>query len=183
MPHFEQKKSTQEIFQGNVFRVTVDSVVLENGNTSTREVVHHNGGACVAAITSEKEVYMVKQFRYPFQQEMWELPAGKLEPNENPFEAAKRELEEEAGVKANRYFDLGVVYPTVGYCTEKIYMWAATDLQTTKQHLDQDEFLSVYKIPLKQAVEMVMNGEICDSKTAVALLKLEKAIENKTILL
>lgn len=181
MPHFEKKQSEQEIFKGKVFRVIVDEALLENGKLARREVVHHHGGACVAAITPEKEIYMVRQFRYSFGEELWELPAGKLEPNEDPLEAAKRELEEEAGITAQNYFDLGVLYPTVGFCTEKIYTWAATDLKATQQHLDEDEFLSVYKVPLKKAVEMVLSGEIRDSKTAVAVLKLDQLIQSGTL--
>lgn len=176
MAHIETRQSGEEIFQGKVFRVTVDQALLENGKIARREVVHHNGGACVIALNDQREIYMVKQFRYPFGEELWELPAGKLEPNEDPFEAAKRELEEEAGVTAQNYVELGVVYPTVGFCTEKIYIWAATGIVLSHQHLDEDEFLSVYKVPLEKAVEMVLSGEIRDSKTMVGILKLNELI-------
>lgn len=171
MPHMEKTLSSQEIFNGRVIRVTLDEVELENGNTSKREVVHHHGGACVLALTDADEVYMVRQYRYALAEEVWELPAGKLEKDEDPFEAAKRELAEECGVIAGKYVDLGVLYPTVGYDSEKIYIWAARDLQTTGQHLDPDEFLDVVKMPFEQALEMVMSGEIKDSKTIAGLLK------------
>ena len=138
--------------------MTYDTVRLENGDTSFREVVHHHGGACVLAVTPQDEIYLVKQFRYAMGEEIWELPAGKLEAGEDPFEAAKRELAEECGVLAARYTPLGVVYPTVGYDSEKIYIWAAEDLSTTGQHLDPDEFLDVIKVPFAKAVEMVMDG-------------------------
>ena len=165
MPHTETTLSSQEIFNGKVIRVTYDTVRLENGDTSFREVVHHHGGACVLAVTPQDEIYLVKQFRYAMGEEIWELPAGKLEAGEDPFEAAKRELAEECGVLAARYTPLGVVYPTVGYDSEKIYIWAAEDLSTTGQHLDPDEFLDVIKVPFAKAVEMVMDGTIKDSKS------------------
>ena len=151
--------------------MTYDTVRLENGDTSFREVVHHHGGACVLAVTPQDEIYLVKQFRYAMGEEIWELPAGKLEAGEDPFEAAKRELAEECGVLAARYTPLGVVYPTVGYDSEKIYIWAAEDLSTTGQHLDPDEFLDVIKVPFAKAVEMVLDGTIKDSKFIAGILK------------
>ena len=171
MPHTETTLSSQEIFNGKVIRVTYDTVRLENGDTSFREVVHHHGGACVLAVTPQDEIYLVKQFRYAMGEEIWELPAGKLEAGEDPFEAAKRELAEECGVLAARYTPLGVVYPTVGYDSEKIYIWAAEDLSTTGQHLDPDEFLDVIKVPFAKAVEMVLDGTIKDSKSIAGILK------------
>ena len=171
MAHTEKTLNSQEIFNGHVIRVTLDKVELENGDTSMREIVHHHGGACVLALTDAGEVYLVRQFRYAFGEEIWELPAGKLEANEDPFEAAKRELAEECGVTADAYTDLGVIYPTVGYDSEKIYMYAAEGLKTTGQHLDPDEFLDVVKLPFDQVLEMVLRGEIKDSKTVAGVLK------------
>ncbi len=146
---------------------------LENGRTSTREVVHHHGGACIAALTENDEIYLVRQFRYAFGQELWELPAGKLEKGEDPFEAARRELGEECGLTAEHFVDLGPVYPTVGYCTEIIYCWAATGLSPCGMHLDEDEFLTPEKVPFDRAVEMVLSSEIRDGKTVAALLKIK----------
>ena len=173
MPHMEKTLSSQEIFNGRVIRVTLDEVELENGNTSKREVVHHHGGACIAALTDENEVYLVRQFRYAFGQELWELPAGKLEKGEDPFAAARRELGEECGLTAEHFVDLGPVYPTVGYCSEIIYCWAATGLAPCDMHLDEDEFLTPEKVPFDKAVEMVLSGEIRDGKTVAALLKIK----------
>ena len=120
MPHSETTLDSKEIFAGRVIRVTLDTVRLENGHTSTREVVHHHGGACIMPVTDDGEIYMVRQFRYALGEEVWELPAGKLEQDEDPFAAAKRELEEECGLTADEYTSLGVLYPTVGYDSEKI---------------------------------------------------------------
>lgn len=171
MPHTEAMLESKEIFNGRVIRVTLDKVRLEDGTTSTREVVHHHGGACVLPVDADGNVTMVRQFRYALGEELWELPAGKLEAGEDPFEAAKRELSEECGLTADTYTELGVVYPTVGYDSERIYLWAAEGLRTVGQHLDAGEFLDVVKMPFAQALGLVMDGTIKDSKTQVALLK------------
>jgi len=171
MAHSETKLDSKEIFDGKVIRVTLDTVRLENGQTSLREVVHHHGGACILPIDDDGNVTMVRQFRYALGEEIWELPAGKLEANEDPFEAAKRELSEECGLTADHFINLGVVYATVGYDSEKIYLWAATGLHKVGQHLDEDEFLDVVKMPFGDALGLVMDDTIRDSKTQVALLK------------
>lgn len=171
MPHTETTLSSEEIFNGRVIRVTYDKVLLENGNTSTREVVHHHGGACILPVDENQNITLVRQYRYALGEEMWELPAGKLEKDENPFEAAKRELAEECGLTADHFEDLGVVYPTVGYDSEKIYLWAATGLHNVSQHLDEDEFLDVVKMPLDEALRLVLDGTIKDSKTQIGILK------------
>ena len=171
MPHTEAMLESKEIFNGRVIRVTLDKVQLEDGTTSTREVVHHHGGACVLPVDADGNITMVRQFRYALGEELWELPAGKLEAGEDPFEAAKRELSEECGLTADTYTELGVVYPTVGYDSERIYLWAAEGLHTVGQHLDAGEFLDVVKMPFAQALGLVMDGTIKDSKTQVALLK------------
>ena len=171
MPHTEAMLESKEIFNGRVIRVTLDKVQLEDGTTSTREVVHHHGGACVLPVDADGNVTMVRQFRYALGEELWELPAGKLEAGEDPFEAAKRELSEECGLTADTYTELGVVYPTVGYDSERIYLWAAEGLHTVGQHLDAGEFLDVVKMPFAQALGLVMDGTIKDSKTQIALLK------------
>ena len=171
MPHTEAMLESKEIFNGRVIRVTLDKVQLEDGTTSTREVVHHHGGACVLPVDADGNVTMVRQFRYALGEELWERPAGKLEAGEDPFEAAKRELSEECGLTADTYTELGVVYPTVGYDSERIYLWAAEGLHTVGQHLDAGEFLDMVKMPFAQALGLVMDGTIKDSKTQVALLK------------
>lgn len=173
MAHYEKRLEGETIYQGKVFRVERDKVELENGNTSIREIVRHNGGACIAALSDEDEVYMVRQFRYAFGKELWELPAGKLEKGEDPFAAAKRELEEECGLVARHFTDLGEFYPTVGYCSEIIYTWLATGLSPCPMHLDEDEFLTPEKLPFDQALAMVLDGRIKDGKTVAAILKID----------
>lgn len=168
----EKQISFDYKFKGKIVNLRVDDALLPNGTTAKREIVEHNGGVCVAPLDNEDNLYFVKQFRYPYMEIVTELPAGKLEKGEDPFEAGKRELKEETGAVAKKYVDLGKLYPTPGYCGEIIHMYLATDLRFGEQNPDEDEFLEVYKIPLSKAVEMVMNGELRDSKTQTMVLKI-----------
>ena len=170
----EKTLNRKDIFDGKIINVHVDDVELEDGTTSFREIVQHSGGVCVAALDENKELFFVRQFRYPFKRELIELPAGKLEKGEIPLEAGLRELEEECGVRADRVIDMGQIYPTVAYCSEIIYLFAATGLHPVIQHLDEGEFLSVEKMPLEKAAKMVLDGEIRDAKTVALILKLDK---------
>ncbi len=167
-----EKPIKQEyIFKGRIVRLRVDEAELPNGTHAAREVIEHPGGVCVAALTEQNELLFVEQFRYPYMEVVLELPAGKLELGEDPFEAGKRELQEETGAVAAEYQDLGKFYPTPGYCGETIHMYLAKDLTFTAQNLDADEFLEVRRIPLEEAYQMVMRNEIRDGKTQVGILK------------
>ena len=167
------------IYKGKILNLRVDIAELPNGKEAVREVVEHSGGVTVAALTDEMELIFVRQFRYPYMQEVLELPAGKLEKGEKPLEAGKRELEEEAGVTAEQFVNLGHFYPSPGYTSEIIYLYGAIGLKNSKQNLDEDEFLNVERIPLNQAVEMILNNEIVDGKTQAAVLKLAALLEKK----
>ena len=171
MKLFEKTLTSETKFEGRIIKVLRDTVELENGKTSAREVVCHNGGVCVAALTEKNEVLLVRQFRYPYKEVLLELPAGKLEKGEDPFEAVKREQMEETGTTGENYISLGTLYPSPGYCGEIIRIWACRVAQKGEMHLDEDEFLEVERIPLDKAVEMVLNNEIPDSKTQVGILK------------
>ncbi len=179
MELFEKQLSSKQIFDGKVVKLFVDDIELPNGKGAFREVVRHPGAVCVIPVTASGEVIMVKQFRYPFSRVLLEIPAGKLEPNEDPLDAVKRELEEESGVVAENIEFIGMTYTTVAFTDEKIYTYMATGLTFTESHPDEDEFLEVVKIPLDTLVEMVMSGEIKDSKTQVAILKAEKILKEK----
>lgn len=167
----EKSLKQEYIFKGKIVNLRVDDALLPDGKTALREVIEHPGGVCVAALTKENELLFVEQFRYPYSECLLELPAGKLEYGEDPFEAGKRELQEETGASACEYEDLGKLYPTPGYCGEIIHMYLAKGLLFGEQSLDDDEFLEVKKIPLKEAFRMVMNNEIRDSKTQVGIVK------------
>ena len=167
----ETKLTSQPIFDGDVLHIYKDTVRLPNGKTSTREYTVHHGAVCILPLLENGDVLLEHQFRYPMGRELLEIPAGKLEPGEDPRAAAIRELEEECGLTADRVVDLHPVYPSVGYDTEVIHMYLATGLHETKCHPDEDEFLDRLSYPLDTLVEMVMNGEICDAKTVAGILK------------
>ncbi len=167
----EKILSTKDIFSGRVFKVKVHAVELPDKKASTREIVEHNGGVGVIAVTPEREVFMVSQYRIAADAMMLEIPAGKLEKGEDPYDAGMRELEEETGYKAKELIPLGSYYATPGYCTEKLVIYLATELEYKGQHLDDGEFLNVSKYSLDELYDMVMNNEIYDCKTAIAILK------------
>lgn len=174
---FEETKTTETLYKGRIINLVKDTVKLENGELAVREVVEHPGGVGILALTPDKKVYMVRQFRYPFHRVLLEIPAGKLTLGEDPLECGKRELEEEIGMKAAHYRDLGQFYPTVGYVDEIIYTYLATDLTESVQNLDEDEFLDVELIPLDELVEQVLSGEIQDGKTQTAILKVHHLLQ------
>ncbi len=171
--HLQEKTTgSEKTYQGKVFYVTRDTAELEDGKEVQRDVVHHSGGVCVVPLTEKGTVLMVKQFRYPMQQVTLEIPAGKLEAGEDPADCGRRELREEAGRSCGKYTPLGKLFPTPAYDTEVIHMYLAQELSAPEaQDLDDGEFLDVTELPLEQAVQMVMDGEIPDAKTQIALLK------------
>jgi len=181
--NLKEKQLTKEyIYKGKIINLRRDTALLPNGEKALREVVEHPGGVCVAAITDNKEILFVEQFRYPYFEEILEIPAGKRDSfDEDPLECGKRELKEETGATAENFTFLGKLYPTPGYIDEVIYMYAATGLSFGEQKLDEDEFLSVYKIPLERAVNMVLSGELVDAKTQTAILKLNMMLEKGII--
>ncbi len=181
MELFEKTVEKNYVYEGKIINVRRDKAELHNGNPCTREVVEHNGGVCVAALTENKELIFVRQFRYPYMEVVLELPAGKLEKGEDPFEAGKRELEEETGTVAGKYYDLGKFYPTPGYCGEIIHLYAASDLTATQMNPDEDEFLEVEKIHIDKAVDMVINNEIRDGKTIALIMKVAEMLRRGII--
>lgn len=167
----EKRLTSEQVYDGIVVKLFSDQVELENGSKATREVIRHPGGVCVVALDESENVFVVKQFRYPFETVLTEIPAGKLEYGEQPESCGRRELKEEVGAEAESFEYLGCLYPTVAYDTEKIYMYLARGLSFSGQQLDEGEFLDVDKIPLKKAFEMAMTGELPDAKTQLAVIK------------
>lgn len=177
---FEKTLSEEKVFEGRVFTIQVDKVELQDGRTSTREVVNHNGGACIVPVEGNK-IYFVRQFRYAFKEVLLEVPAGKLEKGEDPLDAAIREQREETGTIGTNYINLGEIYPTCGYCNEIIYMYACRVTEHCDMDLDEGEFVEVEKIDIDKALEMVENGEIKDAKTQIAIMKTHALIKNNKL--
>lgn len=171
--NLEEKTLKQEYaYKGRIINLRVDEALMPDGRTSKREVVEHNGGVCVVALTENDEIFMVRQFRYPYMEVIYEIPAGKRDGNEEPLTCGIRELREETGMTADEFIPLGELYPSPGYCGEIIWMYAAKGLHEGANDLDDGEFLEAVKVPLEKAVGMIMSGEIKDAKTQAAVLKL-----------
>ena len=158
-------------YRGVVVELTEDMVELTNGAHTVREVVHHPGGVCVAAVDDDGTVALVRQYRYPFGRHLLELPAGKLERDEDPLDAVKRELSEETGLEAGTWRDMGFIYVSPGISTEKLYLYLATDLRQGAAHPDPNEFLDVERMPLSKLVDMVESDQVHDAKTVVGALR------------
>ena len=168
----ETQTGSEEIFDGIILHVVRDDVRLPDGSASKREVIRHIGAVCVIPVTDEGNVILERQFRYPLDEVITEIPAGKLDyESEDRLDAIKRELKEETGYTADHWIDMGLFFPAAAYSDERITMYLATGLHKGEQHLDQGEFLNVFEMPLTEAVRQVMDGEITDSKTQVAILK------------
>lgn len=179
--NFEEKTvASKLIFDGAVVHLYRDDIELPNGKPAFREYVKHVGAVCVVPVTDEGEVICVRQYRYPFGKVLTEIPAGKLDsPDEDPTEAVLRELREETGATPRELTFIGDVYPSVAILNEVIHMYMATGLSFGETDPDEDEFLDIVKIPIEKMVEMIMNGEICDSKTQTAVLKAYMILNKK----
>ena len=173
----EKTLESQYIYKGKIINVRKDKVLLPDGKTTSREVVEHRGGVCVVPVDENGNVTLVRQYRYPIGREVLEIPAGKREEGEDPFETARRELSEETGLEAGKYDFLGEFLATPGYCAEKFYIYLARDLTRHAQHLDEGEFLDVVSMPLKQAAELVWSKQIDDCKSVAGLLLAAKKID------
>lgn len=161
----------ETVFQGRLIRVSHMQVRLPDGRQALREIVHHHGGVAVVPVDSQGRVSMVRQYRAALGDMLLEIPAGKLEtPGEDPLSAARRELEEECGLRAEHMQLLTVMVPTPGYCTERLFLYLATGLTPCAAHLDQDEFLAVEAYSLEELVDWVAQGRLGDAKTALGLL-------------
>lgn len=167
----EKTLSSREVFRGRVIRVKVDEVSLPNGSTSSREIVEHPGGVGILALDEDGSIYMVRQYRYAFSQTLLEIPAGKREAGEEPFVTARRELQEEIGATAAHWDSLGQIIASPGCYGEILHLYLARGLTFTAQHLDEDEFLSVERIPFTDVAAQCLNGTIRDGKTVTAVLK------------
>ena len=177
----EKTLNSKVMFEGRILKMMVDDVELPDGSTSFREIVGHPGGVCVAPIDDDNNLYFVKQYRYPYHEIVLELPAGKFEKGMSPLDNGKRELKEEVGAEGYSFISLGQVYPSPGYTQEIIHLYACKIKNIGNQQLDQGEFLNVEKIHIDKAVEMVLNNQLPDSKTQIAILKLSMLLKSGKI--
>lgn len=168
------KKSAEdkEIYQGSLIALYRERVDLPNGNHTFFDIVKHPGGAVIGAINEKEEICILRQWRHAMQQTIWELPAGCLEQHEPPMQTAKRELEEEAGVTAKQWRDLGQVCTSPGFSDEILHLYEARELSPGTVKLDEAEQLEAHWLPLKKVMEMARNGEIIDMKTLALLFRL-----------
>lgn len=167
----EVTKESKEVFAGQMLHVYKDCIMLPNGEESTREYVRHIGAVAIVPVTEDGKVVLEKQFRYPMGSVVTEIPAGKLDSKEEDRLAAKRELVEETGITAEEWIEIGEYHPASAYSDEIITMFIAKGLHFGKQKLDEDEFLEVMEVPLRELVQQVFDGTITDGKTQVAILK------------
>ena len=177
MEYFEKQISTETVYRGRIVNVRNDIAELRNGHHVPREVVEHPGGVAVVAVDDNGCVMMVRQYRYPMEEELLEIPAGRLEYGENHYDCAVRELSEETGCTARDIVYLGPIYPSPGFSRETLYIYLATGLVRGAAHPDEDEFLSVEAVPIDVLVGQIMAGEIKDGKTIIGILKAQKYLE------
>lgn len=171
MDLIEKTIESNKIFVGNIINVYLDNILLPNKKQARREVVTHPGGVCIAALNCKKELYFVEQYRYPKKEIVLELPAGKLEKNLSILENAKKELKEEVGVIGENYIYLGKAYASPGISNEDIHMYFCKVKNLTEPTPDEGEILKPTLINIDKAVNMILNNEIYDAKTQIAVLK------------
>jgi ADP-ribose pyrophosphatase len=166
-------KNRRNVYQGRIFKVEVDRVELPTGHTVNMEIVRHPGSVVILPMPSEHEIILIRQYRYTIDKWIWEVPAGSLEPNEDPDKAAARECEEEIGLVPQRIERLRAFYPTPGFCTEKMIFYRCRDLRDphpeSTASKDEDEEIEPRTFSLDEAFDMLTRGEIVDLKTAVGL--------------
>lgn len=168
----ETTVASEQIFDGKILHLYRDDITLPNGQPAERELIRHIGAVCVIPVTDDGYAVMERQYRYPVGEVILEIPAGKLDSkDEDHEEAARRELEEETGYRAAQMIPLGKFYPACAYSDEAIWMYLAKGLTKGDRHLDEDEFLDVELIHLSDLVKQVMDGQIPDAKTQIAILK------------
>ena len=176
----EKTKESKLIYDGDVLHVYKDAVVLPNGEDGTREVIRHVGAVGIVALNDRNEIIMERQFRYPLNREVIEIPAGKLDTKlEDRLSAAKREFKEETGYSAKNWISLGEYAPAAAYTDEIISLYLATDLTKGEQNFDEDEFLEIYFIPLDEAFEKCMDSAVSDGKTVAAIARTVNYLKNK----
>lgn len=172
----EKTVASQLVFTGKILELRVDQVELPNGKIGQREVVKHPGAVAIAAVTPERELVLVSQYRKPVEKELLEIPAGKLDPGEDPLVCAQRELKEETGYTAGHWKLVSRYFTSPGFSDEVMYFFRATELKADHPESEEDEFIEVKLVPLTKAREMVQSGRIEDAKTIIGILLVEPLV-------
>ncbi|MBN2287474.1 MAG: NUDIX hydrolase [Tissierellales bacterium] len=166
----EKVISTQRIHEGKILNLRVDEVLLPNNKKAYREIIEHQGAVAIVAITDDGKILLVNQYRSAIGEVMTEIPAGKLENNEDPVDCAERELIEETGFKPGKLEKMLEITTSPGFCNEKIHLFLAKDLSPAFLACDEDEFIDLLSVDLDEALQMITAGDIKDSKTIIGLL-------------
>lgn len=176
---FEEKTiETEMLYRGSVLNLRKDKVTVQNG-VSFREIIEHNGGAVIAAVTDERKMVMVRQYRKPANRVVFEVPAGKIDPGEEPLATAARELKEETGYTADNIEFITSFYPTVGYSEEQLYLFLASGLTAGETSFDENEAIDLEEVEITMLHDMVMKGEIHDAKSMIAILMVYDLLNSK----
>lgn len=170
----EEVLRQEPVYEGRIVNLYIETVRLPDGREAKREIVLHGGAVAIVPVDATGHVTLVRQFRLAARQDLLEIPAGTLEPGEDPLECAMRELQEEVSLKPGKLERLGGLYAAPGYTSEYIHLFLATELTESSLEEDEDEFLEVVRLPLGEAVAMVTRGEIIDGKTISGLLLAER---------
>jgi ADP-ribose pyrophosphatase len=173
----ESTIESRKVFDGTLLHVRADTVRLPNGRQSKREYIEHPGAATVLAFVDERTILLERQFRYPLRRHFIELPAGKIDPGEEPLHTAQRELKEECGYEAADWRHLGTLHPCIGFADEHIELYAARDLTYVGHKLDEDEFLEVMKVDVEEAIDWIRTGRITEPKAIYGLMWAEKLVK------
>lgn len=172
----EQTLGSQTVFKGKLLHVKADQVRMPNGQTSMREYILHPGAAMIIALLDDNRLVLERQYRYPLRRHFIEIPAGKIDPGEDPLDTAKRELREECGYAAREWHHLTTMHPAIGYADERIELYLARGLSRVERALDDDEMIEVMHVPIDQAMAWLRRGLITESKAVTGLLWAEKIL-------
>lgn len=167
------------LHQGRVFDLFSENITLDNGVTTSIDILHHPGAAAIVPMADPETLIWIRQYRHAVGDYIWEIPAGTLDDGENPMACARRELIEETGFSADTWQPLGEIVPVPGYSSERIHLYLASNLNIARQNLDRDELLAVHRIPFSEALDMVFSGKVVDGKTITGLLLAKRWLERQ----
>lgn len=175
---YEVKKS-EIVYKGKIFNLEKDVITLPDGRETVRETIRHGGAAAMIPIDNEGKIIFVRQYRHSAGKEVLEIPAGTIEKGEDPYNCAIREIQEETSYKAGKMTFLFKMFSAIGFCSEQIYIYLAENLEKGEFNMDEDEFITIERYTLKESIELIYKGEICDSKTISAIFAYKDYIEKK----